>query len=103
MSDYISRQEALSELYDVFFDEDLKAAYPDKADIVLDVIRKAPSADVRENVRGEWIKGDPDDVPVFRDMRVCALCGFVTYNEAVKKYNFCPKCGADMRGEKDGK
>lgn len=42
--DLIDRREAMAELYDVFFDDDLKAAYPDKADVVLDVIRKLPSA-----------------------------------------------------------
>lgn len=42
--DLISRSAAIEALYDVFFDGDLKAAYPDKADVVLDVIRKLPSA-----------------------------------------------------------
>ena len=42
--DYISRAAAIEALYDVFFDDDLKAAYPDEADVVLDVIRKLPSA-----------------------------------------------------------
>lgn len=69
MSDYISRQEALSELYDVFFDEDLKAAYPDKADIVLDVIRKAPTADVVEVVKCCECKH------ITHDATACLVCG----------------------------
>ena len=44
MADLIDRQEALEGLYDVFFDDELSAAYPKEADKVLDVIRKLPSA-----------------------------------------------------------
>lgn len=43
MADYIDRQTALEALYEVFFDDELRAAYPKEADKVLDVIRKAPS------------------------------------------------------------
>ena len=42
-TDCISRQQAIEGLYDVFFDDELNAAYPDKADVVLDVIRKLPT------------------------------------------------------------
>ena len=51
-------------------------------------IEKMPSADVRENVRGEWIK----------DGRkwMCDKCGELVYDD---DHNFCPNCGADMRGD----
>ena len=60
------------------------------------LIDSAPSADVRENVRGEWIKQYFD----FRDncqIYSCSKCGYQDIDT-----NFCPNCGADMRGEKDG-
>jgi hypothetical protein len=44
MKDTIYRQDAIEGLYDVFFDDELSAAYPKEADKVLDVIRKLPAA-----------------------------------------------------------
>ena len=50
-------------------------------------------ADVRENVRGEWvdfsmsIKGVPTEA--------CGVCG--EWSLGMGK-NYCPNCGADMRG-----
>ena len=60
-----------------------------------------------EPVRGEWIK-------TFRYMREnvntgniepvyscdCPFCAWHTGNQGVR-FNFCPNCGADMRGEKN--
>ena len=58
-------------------------------------IEGAPTADVRENVRGEWLSGDCMGAS-------CSECGeyfsFRTFSE-VHNFNFCPNCGADMRGE----
>jgi predicted RNA-binding Zn-ribbon protein involved in translation (DUF1610 family) len=28
----------------------------------------------------------------------CSLCGFLVTNKEGEKYNYCPNCGADMRG-----
>lgn len=52
------------------------------------------SADVRENVRGEWKKGG--EQPYFRkhfDIVVCSVCN----KRGEQRWNFCPNCGADMR------
>ena len=59
------------------------------------LVGSAPTADVRENVRGEWI------IERGRVVR-CSNCkaGFGT-KVGVKNattYDFCPNCGADMRG-----
>ena len=59
----------------------------------VDSINETPTADVRPNVRGEWvdfsmsIKGVP--------MEACGVCG--TWSLGMGK-NYCPNCGADMRG-----
>ena len=52
-------------------------------------------ADVRENVKGHWIiYCDPS-------MLECSNCRKqFFYYEAETKSNFCPNCGADMRGDK---
>ena len=53
-----------------------------------EAIYEVPAADVRENVRGEWI--EPNGVLT----SLCSECGFIN-NSA--KWKFCPNCGADMR------
>ena len=73
--------------------------------------------DVGENARGEWIPKESENYENFIDV-VCSKCGYV----GIEKYaygfivdevplqdmrtytkefdlNFCPCCGADMRGE----
>lgn len=59
------------------------------------MIINQPTADVRENVRGEWLSGDCMGAS-------CSKCGeyfsFRTFSE-VHNFNFCPNCGADMRGK----
>lgn len=34
-------------------------------------------------------------------MKYCSECGFGQYIADERQYNFCPNCGADMRGEQD--
>lgn len=96
MNDYISRQAAIDTTYKLR--ENFKCW--DRYDDV--VIRKAyadiPTADVRKNVRGEWIE-------VLRDtyggghfpFSKCSVC----QSEQIMDSNFCPNCGADMRGEQN--
>ena len=73
------------------------------------ILDDVPSADVRPNIHGHWIKinsGDED----FTESIVCDRCNhenshldFNEHNEPIGKVfvtsNFCPNCGADMRGE----
>lgn len=51
----------------------------------------APTADVRENVRGEWIDKITDYDVLEQE---CSMCGYIEY--VVNKPNFCPNCGAKM-------
>ena len=65
-------------------------------------IEELPSADVRENVRGEWIESN--DEMYGSGCWKCSNCGYGYSYEAyfeVNDFNFCPNCGADMRGESD--
>lgn len=54
-----------------------------------DFVANIPSADVRENVRGRWIKLSRCDK--------CSVCGWETgrYGSVSK---FCPDCGAQLLG-----
>lgn len=52
-----------------------------------------PTADVRENVRGEWIQDKHEQAGYgYFD---CSVCGADFYD--IDGFNFCPNCGADMR------
>ena len=59
----------------------------------VDLLEQLPSADVRENIKGEWIKQYFD----FRDNCQIYSCSKCDYQDV--DTNFCPNCGADMRGE----
>ena len=62
------------------------------------VIDNAPTADVRENVKGEWIEKKPMNfgkcVNGFGSIFICSVCG-EEISCCTTKY--CPNCGADMR------
>lgn len=64
-----------------------------------DAIDAMPSEDVAPVVHGEWV----EDIAYYDDngcpciVTRCSNCG-----EAYPTYNYCPNCGADMRGGTDG-
>ena len=54
--------------------------------------------------KGEWIA---QDIHNCHTKFKCSNCGIIhdfmhLYGEPTADYTFCPNCGADMRGEKDG-
>lgn len=61
-----------------------------------------PTADVREDVKGKWII-KTDGFVIKRVWGVCSECGntldFSGVNAGRGDANFCPNCGADMRGD----
>lgn len=63
-------------------------------------VSRMPTADVRENARGHWelktsdLYGLADKVTAWANY--CSVCGY----HYGTPYNFCPHCGADMRGRK---
>lgn len=96
--DYISRKETLSRF--TFYNGDI---IPEK-DVdgftntisfkdAKSVIRSIPSADVRPVVYGEWriTSGQIENA-------VCSCCG-VHFQAYYSDYQYCPRCGADMRGK----
>ena len=95
MSDFISRQAAIEAI-------ERNAYRHTYIEQITGIIKQLPSADVRENVRGEWIEADTD-----KDFVTCSICKNKGYKDrmawrpdyAKKYFNFCPNCGAYMRGE----
>ena len=112
MSDYISREEAIMAVTRA----KLPDTTPDGVPIangkrsVTDCIRRIkdiPAADVRPVVRGKWeqkevfeAKGHVDEL----QSAFCPVCQryhTTPYSYYFTQYNYCPNCGADMRGEQD--
>lgn len=56
-------------------------------------IWRAPTADVEEVTHGEWVKYKPVHYE-------CSMCGKKVGGSVS---NYCPDCGADMRGETNEK
>lgn len=88
MGRYIDADECL----DTMRDEMAGTGYQS---IAMDIIKYAPTADVVEVKRGEWML-HPDG------SGTCSCCNRI--QKAVWDYdnaqNFCGHCGADMRGDK---
>lgn len=64
-------------------------------------IEDAPTIEERKNVRGEWKEVAERGLC---DLRRCSNCGHIEpvgLEMITPKPNFCPNCGADMRGEED--
>ena len=58
---------------------------------MLQMLEQTPTADVRENVHGEWIHKDGIYGVVF--------CNKCDYELHINNTNFCPNCGAYMLKE----
>lgn len=91
MSDLIRREDALAVL--CFSQETGQMVCGDLRKL-LEEIKAIPSAEP-ERMKGEWIDGLPY---VNSHWWVCSIC-HVSAPENHTGYNFCPNCGADMRGE----
>lgn len=65
----------------------VQIASPSAAKSLLDYVKKLMGWELR----GKWVK------PSVEDATQCSICGHVPYDTS---YNFCPECGADMRGRK---
>lgn len=58
-------------------------------------VADAPTADVVERKKGEWIINPTDAIDMMFTKPKCSECGF----ESADGGNFCSNCGADMRKE----
>ena len=71
--------------------EATKAIYCEIRNIVNDI----PTADVRENVKGEWIIHNSYG----REYLECPHCRTYFLHEYLVRNSFCPNCGAEMSQE----
>lgn len=92
MSDYISREAALTALQN----PELFNVSPR----FLQILRELPVADVEPVRRGRWER-------CFEDWRQqiegdkCSACGFEYYGTGISRFHYCPNCGAKMDGGTD--
>ena len=79
-----------------------------KADDVWDCIDKQPTIVPKATPKGRWIECDwvePDDhysecIRTPKAAKQCSRCKHCFKKELLWKDNYCPNCGADMKGEK---
>lgn len=99
MSDLIRREDAIDIVDELFA---LGDCYCDRFSVV-GALRGIPSAEP-ERTKGEWIEY-PDclqyDGAYADDQIVCSVCHhvFSILDNCTEEFDFCPYCGADMRGE----
>lgn len=92
MDDLISRQAAIKALNNWFFNS-MDDRSPKQ------VIEALPSAQP-ERKKGRWINHRKDRGHHIADCDQCG--GTLQWLDPDERPNFCPDCGADMRGEADG-
>ena len=89
--DCVSREKVRDLLHEYMNNDDFTIGYLD------DCYCEMPSLDVRENVKGEWITHKNAEISYDRMITnyECNSC----HTWSRYHSNFCPNCGADMRGE----
>ena len=82
--------------------EILELAKDQNGNVPMRLVRKAFEKMKPERKRGKWIKNETESAKHVEAIYICSCChNFEAWGET-EKYNFCPHCGADMRGGDDG-
>ena len=108
MSEYIKKEDVLKEIAQIDIDTDYEYDNGFKAimfrtcdyDEVVRAIINCPPYSFPDREKGEWIR-HPTRHEDF-DTWVCNKCGEEVFGHE-NITNFCPNCGADMRGKRRGK
>ena len=95
MSDLISREDVVEALYQAIL-TNLTGTFTDSMSLAIAMANNLPSVEL-ERKKGEWIFHIDDLFPE-ESTQECSVCH---EEESIKiqNDNFCPNCGADMRGE----
>lgn len=107
MDEYIERGAVIKEIANVkmsdvvpnWYEPAIKEALCKQGQAIKKIIKDQPTADVVEVRHGKWKYnwGQAYGEPLF----FCSLCVDGGSNNGHD--NYCPNCGADMRGNKNGK
>lgn len=92
MAEYIEREALIAELAKgtIVADDIYGMGIMTGLGRALNVARELPAADVVEVVHGEWLHDPRTGIPF------CSKCLMDAVEDGT---NFCPNCGADMRGD----
>lgn len=94
MTDYIKREDAIKAICD---------SIPHSCNMedcefgcIATTLLPIPAADVVERKHGKWL-----DVTTLDNEFICWVCSECRHGAdfVYEPYNYCPNCGADMRGE----
>lgn len=100
MSDLISRQDAIDAMYRLEAEdiETYGCSIPEGFDSkpAIEALRALPSAEP-ERKKGKWLGGNGTDT--FIHCSVCYEEAYWDSDYGQQTFDFCPYCGADMRGE----
>lgn len=107
MSDLISRKALCDDLREykvhpvpISSDESEVKGYNDGIDLAISVIAEFPSAEP-ERKKGKWIEQDDGWDGVYYECSCCKEAfTLLDGTPSDNLYNFCPNCGADLRGER---
>lgn len=94
MKEYIEREEALM-IAKILVHTAYTRTEKIKDTEIEKAINDIPAADVRPVVKAVWKSWEQDKLPF--KWYSCDYCGF----HALSRSNYCPNCGADMRGEEE--
>lgn len=97
MAEYIERAELLKKQYNAS-----NFCSPELAEMAVDVrdIEDAPAADVAPVRHGKWEYCT--DAKMLKECYMCSACGNPRYERyAFADFNYCPRCGAKMRNDKE--
>ncbi len=97
--DTIYRQDAIDALEEerCTCESDYDEGYLSMLDKAIWIVQEwLPSAQT-ERKKGEWVKVNGKTAI---NCSACYHCSWsLSFEDTVKRFNFCPNCGADMRGE----
>lgn len=101
MAEYIEKNKAIKELYEVYdyefptasggFDEYARMIVPN-------TIKNMPAADVAPVRHGRWISKNPHG---YEWIFVCSNCSYIDGCPFNDRHNYCPNCGAKMDESED--
>ena len=91
--DLIKRSDAIKDLCDISNNSDMPEDWHRGMSVAISALSRGPSAD---RPQGEWI-GVEEDWRHQIEFWKCSECDFA----ASSMYNYCPNCGARMKGADD--
>ena len=82
------------------FDDVIQTGNTEVHRLLIQVVAHQPTIDAEPVKRGKWIKADSQQY--FRKHYPCFTCSECGYKkDSQKKWNYCPNCGAYMKGTED--